>query len=123
MQHMSIYIRIYIYIYIYWQDTAKCLDLSYNYVYVIEKNNSKINMIEQNEYICNILQFYRSYKIIDVIKAQFLRYSLQFVANAYKDNMINEWDYTYWQVTLDYIDHIQCRGLGNWIANYSSCNL
>ena len=59
-------------------------------LYVIKKNNSKINMIEQNEYICNILQFYRSYKIIDVIKAQFLRYSLQFVANAYKDNMINE---------------------------------
>ena len=88
MQHMSIYIQIYIYIYL--QDTAKCLDLSYNYVYVIEQNNSKINMIEQNEYICNILEFYRSYKIIHVIKAQFSHYSLQFVANAYKDNMINE---------------------------------
>ena len=95
----------------------------YNYRYAIEQNNDKINMIELNPCICNILRFYRSYKIIHVIMAQFSHYSLQFVANAYKDNMINEWDDTYWQVTLDYIDHIQCHGLGNWIANYSSCKL
>ena len=54
---------------------------------------------------------------------KFLHNTLQFVANAYKENIINEWDYTYWQATVDCIDHIQCRGLGNWVANGSSCNL
>ena len=73
--------------------------------------------MEQNQCICNILRFYKSYKIIHVIMAQFSQYSLQFVANEYKENMINEWDYTYWQVTVGCIDHIQCRGLGKWIAS------
>ena len=95
----------------------------YNYVYVIEHNNAKINMIEQNPCICNILWFYGSYEIIKVIMAQFSHNNLQIAANTYKDNMINEWDYTYWQVTVDCIDHIQCRGLGNWVSNYWSCNL
>ena len=54
---------------------------------------------------------------------KFLHNTLQFVANAYKENIINEWDYTYWQATVDCIDHIQCRGLGNWVANCWSCNL
>ena len=70
MQNVSIYIWIYIYIYIYiciyryeyiyLQDTGNCLDHMYNYVYVIEQNNAKINMIKQNLCICNILRFYRS---------------------------------------------------------------
>ena len=37
---------------------------------------------------------------------EFLPNTLQFVANAYKENMINEWDYTYWQAIVDCIDHI-----------------
>ena len=61
-----------------------------NYVYVIEQKNAKINMIVQNECICNILRFYRSYKIINVIIEQFSHNSLQFVANAYKDNTMKE---------------------------------
>ena len=47
---------------------------------------------------------------------QFLHNGLQFVANAYKDNMINKWDYTYWQATVNCIDHVQCCCLGNWVA-------
>ena len=47
-------------------------------------------MIEQNQCICNILRFYRSYKIINAIIEQFSRNSLQFVANAYKDNTMKE---------------------------------
>ena len=47
-------------------------------------------MIEQNQCICNILRFYRSYKIINVIIEQFPHNSLQFVANAYKDNTMKE---------------------------------
>ena len=62
----------------------------YNYVYAIEQNNAKINMIEQNQCICNILRFYRSYEIINVIIEQFSHNSLQFVANAYKDNTMKE---------------------------------
>ena len=95
----------------------------YNYVYAIEQNNAKINMIEQNQCICNILRFYRSYEIINVIIEQFSHNSLQFVANAYKDNTIKEWDYTYWEVTIDCTYHIQCHGLGTWLAIYWSCNL
>ena len=62
----------------------------YNYVYVIEQNSAKSNTTEQSQCICKILRFYRSYNIINVIIEQFLRNSLQFVANAYQDNMINE---------------------------------
>ena len=47
-------------------------------------------MIEQNQCICNILRFYRSYKIINVIIEQFSHNSLQFVANAYKENTMKE---------------------------------
>ena len=47
-------------------------------------------MIEQNQCIWNILRFYRSYKIINVIIEQFSHNSLQFVANAYKDNTMKE---------------------------------
>ena len=87
-----IYIHIYkqIWIYIYLQDTANCLAHMYNYVDVIEQNNAKINTTEQNQCICNMLLFYRSYNIINVIMEQFLHNSLQFVANAYKENMRNE---------------------------------
>ena len=62
----------------------------YNYVYVIEQNSAKINTAEQSQCICKRLRFHRSYNIINVIIEQFLRNSLQFVANAYQDNMINE---------------------------------
>ena len=62
----------------------------YNYVDVIEQNNAKINTTEQNQCICNMLLFYRSYNIINVIMEQFFPNSLQFVANAYQDNKINE---------------------------------
>ena len=84
----------------------------YNYVDVTEQNNGKINTTEQNQCICNMLLFYRSYNIINVIMEQFLHNSLQFVANAYKENVINEWHYTYWKVTVDCINHIQCDDLG-----------
>ena len=99
MQNVSIYIYIF-FIYknmyiqlcinIYLQDTSNCLDHMYNYVYVIEQNNAKTNMMEQNPCICNILRFYRSYKIMNIIMEQFSHISLQSVANVYKDNMINE---------------------------------
>ena len=79
--------------------------------------------MEQNPCICNILRFYRSYKIMNIIMEQFSHISLQFVANVYKDNMINEWDYTYWQVTVHCIDHVECCCLGNWVANSWSRNL
>ena len=79
--------------------------------------------MEQNPCICNILRFYRSYKIMNTIMEQFSHISLQFVANVYEDNMINEWDYTYWQVTVDCIDHVECCFLGNWVANCWSRNL
>ena len=62
----------------------------YNYVYVIEQKNAKINTTEENQCICKILRFYRSYNIINVIMEQFFPNSLQFVANAYKENMRNE---------------------------------
>ena len=90
--YMCIYIHIYIHIwiYIYLQDTPNCLDHMYNYVYIIEQNNAKINTTEQNQCICNMLPFYRSYNIINVIMEQLLHNCLQFVANAYKENMINE---------------------------------
>ena len=104
MQNVSLSLFIYIYIYtyiykdmciqlcinIYLQDTSNCLDHMYNYVYVIEQNNAKTNMMEQNPFIGNILRFYRSYKIMNTIMEQFSHISLQFVANVYKDNMINE---------------------------------
>ena len=77
-------------IYIYLQDNPNCLEHMYNYVYAIEQNNAKINTTEQNQCICNMSLFYRSYNIINVIMDQFLHNSLQFVANAYKENMINE---------------------------------
>ena len=56
-------------------------------MYILEQ--CKNNTTEQNQCICNMLWFYRSYNIINVIMEQFLHNSLQFVANAYKD-MINE---------------------------------
>ena len=95
----------------------------YNYVYVIEQSNAKINTREQNQFISNILQFYRWYNIINVIMEKFLHNNLQFLANAYKDDMINELHYTYWQDTVDCIDHILSRPLGKWVASYSSHNL
>ena len=124
-RYIYIYIHIYIEIWIYISlgDTANRLDHMYNYVYVIEQSNAKINMREQNQFICNILQFYRWYNIINVIMEQFLHNNLQFLANAYKDNMINELHYTYWQDTVDCIDHILSRPLGKWVASYSSHNL
>ena len=95
----------------------------YNYAYVIQQNSAKINTTEQSQCICKILRFSRSYNIINVIIEQFLHNSLQFVANAYQDNKINEWHYTYWQVTVDCINHIQRGGLHKGVANYSSCDL
>ena len=77
-------------IYIYLQDNPNCLQHMYNYVYAIEQNNAKINTTEQNQCMCNMLPFYRSYNIINVIMEQLLHNSLQFVANAYKRNIINE---------------------------------
>ena len=96
MQNVSMYVYIYIHmyiqiwIYIYLKDTANCLYHIYNYGYVIEQNSAKINTTKQSQCICKRLQFYRSYNIINVIIEQFLHNSLQFVANAYEDNMINE---------------------------------
>ena len=58
-----------------------------------------------------------------MVRKCFWHNSLQFVANAYENNMRNQWDYTYQQVTVDYIDHIQSHSLGNWVANHLSCNL
>ena len=73
-RYIYMYVYIYIYmcvfiqicIYIYLQDTVEYLDNIYHDIHVIEQNNAKSNMIEQYQYICNILPLHGSHKMLQL---------------------------------------------------------